>query len=354
MEARGFRACLRKDFMSTDIPVSHHFFESDRSAIIKKMGPDRLIECLRQMLLIRNFEIRAESAYQHGKIGGFFHAYIGQEAIQVAAVNVLGLNNWYITSYRCHALALLTGASLEELMAELYGRATGNAKGRGGSMHFFTERLLGGFGIVGGQIPIATGAAFAIKYRKQKEEVAICFLGDGAVAQGTFHESLNLASLWDLPCIYVIENNLWGMGTSVQRAISVSRLAEDKASSFNMKGYTFDGMDFFNCYGGFHHVHQEVLETSRPVLVEVITERFRGHSISDPGLYRTKDILKQSMQRDPILMLQQVLIEEGIMTLEKVKSFDKEMREKVVAAMDYADQSPWPDPITLEEDVFAP
>src|SRR5262249_52487406 len=152
--------------------------------------------------LIRNFEVRAESAYQHGKIGGFFHAYIGQEAIQVAAVNVLGLNNWYITSYRCHALALLTGASPEELMAELYGRAAGNAKGRGGSMHFFTDRLLGGFGIVGGQIPIATGAAFTIKYRGQKDEVAICFLGDGAVAQGAFHESLNLAALWDLPCIY--------------------------------------------------------------------------------------------------------------------------------------------------------
>src|SRR5262249_29322849 len=160
----------------------------------------------------------------------------------------------------------LLGATPKELMAELYGRATGNAKGRGGSMHFFTERLLGGFGIVGGQIPIGTGAAFALKYRDIKNEVSVCFLGDGAVAQGAFHESLNLASLWDLPCIYVIENNMWGMGTAVERAISVKHLAEDKAVGYGLKGYTLDGMDFFNCYAGFAHVYREVLKASRPVL----------------------------------------------------------------------------------------
>lgn len=338
-------------------PTAHpdyHFFQADRAKILQELGAETLLRCLRQMLLIRNFEIRAESAYQHGKIGGFFHAYTGQEAIQVAAVHALGLKNWYITSYRCHALALLLGASLNELMAELYGRETGNAKGRGGSMHFFTERLLGGFGIVGGQIPIATGAAFTIKYLDQKEEVAICFLGDGAVAQGAFHESLNLASLWDLPCIYVIENNQWGMGTAVSRAICVPRLAEDKAASFRMKGYTFDGMDFFNCYEGFKHVHQEVLETQRPVLIETVTERFKGHSISDPGLYRTKEDLKACMQRDPLLLLQQALIEANIVTAEQVKAMDKEAREVMVAAMEYADKSPWPDPRMLEQDVFAP
>ena len=174
-------------------------------------------------------------------------------------------------------------------MAELYGRSTGNARGRGGSMHLFTDRLLGGFGIVGGQVPIATGAAFTIKYSDKKNEAAVCFLGDGAVAQGAFHESLNLASLWDLPCIYVIENNQWGMGTAVEKAISVPRLAEDKAPGYSMKGYTLDGMDFFNCYAGFEHIYHEVIATSRPVLVEVVTERFKGHSISDPALYRSKD-----------------------------------------------------------------
>ncbi len=240
------------------------FFPYDQKALLARLGQGSLLDALKRMLLIRNFETRAESAYLQGKIGGFFHSYIGQEAIQTAVVQVMGVENWWITSYRCHALALLLGATPKELMAELYGRATGNAKGRGGSMHLYTERLLGGFGIVGGQVPIAMGAAFTIKYLGKKREVAVCFLGDGAVAQGAFHESLNLASLWNLPCIFVIENNQWGMGTAVNRAISVELLAEDKAPGYNMKGYTFDGMDFFNCYAGFEHVYQEALKTSRP------------------------------------------------------------------------------------------
>jgi len=329
-------------------------FKVDRQAVVAKLGPDILKECLSRMLLIRNFELRAEAAYQQGKIGGFFHAYIGQEAIQTAAVQALGPNNWYATSYRCHALALLLGATPTELMAELFGRATGNARGRGGSMHFFTDRLLGGFGIVTGQVPIATGAAFTLKYQDNKEEVSICFMGDGAVPQGSFHESLNLASLWDLPCIYVIENNLWGMGTAVQRAVCVPCLAEDKAPGYNLKSYTFDGMDFFTCYGAFEHIFNEVKITSRPVLVEAITERFKGHSISDPGLYRTKENMKLIQKRDPILILQNELLEAGIMSEEQMKSMDKEMKERVLAAIDYADKSPWPDLQTLEEDVFAP
>lgn len=332
----------------------YNFFAVDRNAIIKKLGQDVLKECLGKMFLIRNFEVRAEAAYQQGKIGGFFHSYIGQEAIQTACMQALGPHNWYAASYRCHALALLLGENPDELMAELFGRSTGNAKGRGGSMHFFSDRLLGGFGIVAGQVPIATGAAFSIKYKNVKGEVAICFLGDGAVPQGSFHESLNLASLWNLPCIYVIENNQWGMGTAVEHAVCVPRLAEDKASGYNMKGYTFDGMDFFACYGGFDHVFHEVLETDRPVLVEVVTQRFKGHSISDPGLYRTKESLKEAMQRDPIALMQHTLLEAEIMTEEQVKALDKEMRERVLAALEFAEKSPWPDPLTLEEDVFAP
>lgn len=340
--------------MTTSQSNALRFFPSDPHKVINALGKDVLIENLRRMLAIRNFEIRAEAAYQQGKVGGFFHAYIGQEAIQTAVLQAIGPDNWFATSYRCHALALLLGATPNELMAELYGRSTGNAKGRGGSMHFYTDRLLGGFGIVGGQIPIATGAAFTIKYLKKPKEVAICFLGDGAVAQGAFHEALNLAALWDLPCIYVIENNMWGMGTAVERAISVNRLAEDKAAGYNMKAYTLDGMDFFNCYAGFSHIYHEVCETHRPVLVEAVTERFRGHSISDPGLYRSKENLKVCMQRDPIALLQQVLIEEGMLDQERVKQMDKHERERVVEAMKFAEESPWPDPITLEEDVFAP
>ncbi len=332
----------------------YHFFQSDKEKVIGSLGKEKLLACLKEMLLIRNFEIRAESAYLAGKVGGFFHSYMGQEAIQTAAVLAMGTENWWSTSYRCHALALLLGATPNELMAELYGKATGNAKGRGGSMHFYTPRLMGGSGIVGGQIPLGTGAAFSIKYLKKKE-VSTCFMGEGAVAQGAFHESLNIASLWDLPCIYVIENNQWGMGTSVERAISVAPIAEIKAPSFGMKGYTFDGMDFFNCYAGFKHVYEEVIRTSRPVLVEVITERFRGHSISDPAAYRTKDSLQQCMEeRDPLVIMLKVLNSAGIISEDGYHKLDKEQKELVVAAMKFAEESPWPDPITLGEDVFAP
>lgn len=329
-------------------------FPYEQKQLIAQVGKEKLIKALKWMLLIRNFEIRSEAAYQQGKVGGFFHSYIGQEAIQTAAFMVLGPNNWYITSYRCHALALLLGATPHEIMAELYGRVTGNAKGRGGSMHLYTEKMLGGFGIVGNQVPVATGAAFTIKYTEKKEEVAICFLGDGAVAQGAFHESLNLASLWNLPCIYVVENNQWGMGTAIERAVAVGRLAEDIAPAYDMKGYTFDGMDFLNCYAGFQHVRQEVLATSRPILIEALTERFRGHSISDPALYRSKDLLKECMEKDPIPYFQRLLVEAKIGDEELFKTMDKEARDLVMAAMKYADESPWPDPITLEEDVYAP
>lgn len=339
-----------------------HLFSHDLEKVVKHIGKEKLIENLKKMLLIRNFEIRAESAYLQGKVGGFFHSYVGQEAIQTSAVDVMGIKQWWITSYRCHALALLLGATPNELMAELYGRAAGNALGRGGSMHFFTEDLLGGFGIVGGQIPIATGAAFAVNYKKKfpniknvaSKDVAVCFMGDGAVAQGAFHESLNIASLWNLPCIYVIENNEWGMGTHVDRAISVEGIAEKKAPGYGMKAYTFDGMDFFNCYAGFQHVFDEVKKTSRPVLIEILTERFKGHSVSDPGLYRSREDLSKCMERDPLNIMLKTLISFKMLNEEEYKAYDKEQKDIVMAAMEYADKCPWPDPIHLEEDVFAP
>ena len=330
-----------------------HFFPANKREVAVALGKETLLHCLEQMLLIRNFEVRAESAYLQGKVGGFFHAYTGQEAIQTAALAVMGKDQWWVTTYRCHALALLLGATPNELMAELYGKITGNAKGRGGSMHFYTDRLLGGFGIVGGQIPIATGAAFTAKYLKTKE-VSICFLGDGAVAQGAFHESLNLAALWNLPCIYVIENNQWGMGTSVERAISVEPIAEKKAGSFGMKGYTVNGMSFFDCYSAFEHIFKEVQKDSRPVLVEMITERFKGHSISDPGLYRSKECLSEAMEKDPIQTLFKEMSSLGMITEEELQALDHKQKEIVIASMKYAEESPFPDPITLEEDVYAP
>lgn len=323
-------------------------------SLIKKLGPKRVIAALEKMALIRHFELRGEAAYQHGFVGGFFHASSGQEAIQTAILEACGPKNWYVGTYRTHALALLLGIPPDELMAELYGRTTGNAKGRGGSMHSYTDRMLGGFGIVGGHLSIAAGAAFSIKYRHQKGEVAICFLGDGAVAQGSFHESLNLASLWNLPVIYVIENNQWGMGTHVSRAICVEHIAEKQGPSYDISSYTLDGMDFFNCYAGFEHIHKEVLKTGRPVLVECLCERFRGHSISDPALYRSKEELQKVLGRDPIINLRHTLEEEKILTEAQYKAIDKKQKERVISAMKFAEESPWPSLTTLEEDVYAP
>ena len=195
--------------------TTHYSFYPSDPNILGSLDKELIIKMLKEMLLIRHFENRAEAAYLEGKVGGFFHAYTGQEAIQVAAVNAIGVNNWWITTYRCHALALLTGATPNECMSELYGKANGNAMGRGGSMHLYSDTMLGGFGIVGGQVPIAVGAGFAAKYLEE-DKISIGFLGDGAVAQGAFHESMNLASLWDIPTMIVIENNQWGMGNRSQ------------------------------------------------------------------------------------------------------------------------------------------
>lgn len=337
---------------------SPHSDKSTSAEMVKKMidnlGKEQLIEDLKKMLLIRHFELRGESAYQHGFVGGFFHAYSGQEAIQTAAMRIFGPNNWYLGTYRTHALALLLGVSPDELMAELYGRMTGNTKGRGGSMHFFAERMLGGFGIVGGHLSIGAGAAFSLKYLKKKGEIAICFLGEGAVAQGSFHETLNLASLWDLPVLFVIENNQWGMGTHVSRAICVERIAEKQAASYNISGYTLNGMDYFNCHAGFEHIRKEILKNGRPIVVECICERFRGHSISDPGFYRTKEEMQKVMGKDPIVFLKNHLEKAGLLDEESFKAADKAEKERVIKAMQFAEESPWPSAANLEEDVYAP
>lgn len=332
----------------------YHFFSFQLERVVAELGKEGLLHVLSQMLQIRNLELRGEAAYQQGKVGGFYHSYMGQEAIQVGCLAACGDQHWFTTTYRCHALAYLLGATPNEIMAEFYGKATGNAGGRGGSMHLYADRLLGGLAIVGGHIPIATGAAFSIKYLKQKDLVSFCFMGDGAVVQGAFHESLNLAALWNLPCVYVIENNQWGMGTAVDRAVCVHPMGEHFAKAYDISSYTLDGLDFFSCYAGFQAAMEEVLRTSRPVLIEAVTERFRGHSISDPGLYRSKEDLQKTMQRDPILRLKYAMIEAGMLTEEQFQEMDRHAKETAIAAMKFAEESPFPDPMTLEEGVFAP
>ena len=335
-------------------PSAYHFHPFDKEAIIQSLGKEKLLHHLHQMLLIRNLEIRGEAAYQMGKVGGFYHSYIGQEAIQTACIASCGTNHWYTTTYRCHALAYLLGVTPNEFMAELYGKATGNALGRGGSMHLYADRLLGGLAIVGGHVPIATGAGFSLKYQEQKELVSFCFMGEGAFAQGAVHESLNIASLWDLPCIYVIENNQWGMGTKVSKAICSQPIAETFAKAYKISSYTLDGQDFFQCYAGFRAALKECTQTSRPILIEAITQRFKGHSISDPGLYRSKEEVVKIQEKDPIILLKNELIEKGFLTQERFHEMDLEARQIAIDAMEFADKSPDPDVVTLEEGVFAP
>ena len=312
------------------------------------------LAALRNMLRIRQFELRAEASYQEGKVGGFFHSYIGQEAIQVAVLSAFGGDHWYTTSYRCHALALLLGASPCELMAELYGKANGNAGGRGGSMHFYTERMLGGFGIVGGQIPVATGAAFSLNYLEKRDQLSFCFLGEGATVQGAFHESLNLASLWKLPVVYIIENNQWGMGTSVKRAVAVEKLGEQMAGSYGIPGITLDGMDWFLLYGELSKWGKWVLEHRKPVLIEAITERFRGHSISDPGLYRSREELRECQQRDPLTLMKEKCMQKGWLSEEQYDQWQREFAREMKEAVRKAEKAQWPSTATLEEGVFAP
>jgi pyruvate dehydrogenase E1 component alpha subunit len=329
-------------------------FPSDTKQVAKKLGKERTLACLEKMLECRNFELRAEAAYQQGKVGGFLHLYIGQEAIQTALIGAIGVDHWFIASYRCHALALLLGETPESLMKELYGKADGNTFGRGGSMHMYSKRMLGGFAIVGGQIAIGTGAAFSLKYLNKKGEIAVTFFGDGAMAQGSFHESMNLASLLSVPCMYVLENNKWSMGTPLYRTIAnhehFPRMA---AAAYDIKYMRLDGMDLFNCYAGFQEAYSHIQSTGRPILVECMTERFRGHSISDPALYRSKEELKACMERDPILLLKNFAMAQGWLTAEEYKALDKKCRDSILAAVKAAEEDPWPDVASLESGVYA-
>jgi pyruvate dehydrogenase E1 component alpha subunit len=339
----------------SDQHPSFSFFQGNPDVIASELSKNCLLEMFQQMLLIRQFEIRAETGYQQGKIGGFLHLYIGEEAIQTAAVKAIGIENWWSTTYRCHALALLLGETPHSLLAELYGRSSGNAGGRGGSMHLYSRRMLGGFAIVGGGIPVATGAALSCKYLKKNDEISVCFFGDGAVPQGVFHESLNIASMWSLPCLYVVENNKWSMGTPLFRTLANHNLfLEDAAKSYDMRYLRLDGMDMLQCYAGFKEAHRYIIKEQRPVLIECHTDRFRGHSISDPGLYRSKDTLKACMERDPILLMKDYLIVHKFLTEEEFKNMEKTCREEISVAASSAEGDPWPDPRELEDGVLGP
>src|SRR5712672_1562518 len=292
---------------------------------------ETLLKIFHQMLLIRRFEEKCAESYSLGKIGGFCHLYIGQEAVGVGAISALRDDDYVITSYREHGQALAKGISADAVMAELFGKSGGCSSGKGGSMHLFDKSVnfLGGHAIVGGQIPLATGVAFASKY-KETDQVTLCFFGEAAVNQGAFHESLNMAQLWKLPCIYICENNQYGMGTSLARSMSLQNIAQ-KACSYEMAAEFVDGMDVLAVREATLRAVERARKGYLPTLLEVRTYRFMGHSMSDPGNYRTRAEIEKYQERDPIKLFTASLKEEGII----------------------ADKSPEPSAEELYTDIYA-
>ena len=310
---------------------------------------------LRQMMLIRRFEEKAGEAYSLGKIGGFCHLYIGQEAVAVGSLAALGPDDYITCSYREHGHALARGITAKAVMAELFGKAAGCSGGKGGSMHLFDASLgfLGGHGIVGGHIPLATGMAFAAKYR-ETSQVAVCYFGEAAVNNGAFHEALNMAALWKLPAIYICENNRYGMGTALERASAIYDISE-RACSYDMANEVVDGQDVLAMHTAMDRTVQRARNEKLPTLLEVRTYRFMGHSMSDPihGHYRTREEVEDQRKRDPIAVWSQRLIADGVMDDSGVRALDKEVVEEVEEAYQFADQAPDPDLEELYKHVYA-
>ena len=328
---------------------------ADKDAAVNGgLSADDKRELFRQMLRIRRFEERALRAYQAGKIGGFLHLYIGQEAVAVGALSVAGENDHCITAYRDHGHALMAGMSMRECMAELFGKITGCSKGKGGSMHFFApdKRYWGGHGIVAGQTPLGAGIAFALKYR-EIDGCCLCFMGEGAVNQGAFHESLNLAALWKLPVVYIIENNRYSMGTSQQRSSAGIRLAK-RAEGYDMAWGTCNGHDIYAVRAetrkAIDRAHTECL----PTVLEIDTYRYRGHSVSDPDkTYRSKEEIEDYRKmRDPITLYRDILFDEGVADEDSVKQMDQEIRQETEDAFKFADSSPFPDAEDIVRNVY--
>jgi pyruvate dehydrogenase E1 component alpha subunit len=316
---------------------------------------EELHRFLRRMLLYRRFEEKAEEAYAIGKIGGFCHLHIGQEGSAEGTIGPLRADDYVVSAYREHTQALAKGLEPKAVMAELYGRGQGASGGKGGSMHIFgaEEAFMGGHGIVGGQIPLATGMGWAIKYRGE-DRVALCFMGEAAVNQGALHESLNMASIWDLPVIYVVENNEYGMGTAFRR-VSATRV-EERASAYGIPASVVDGQDVLETYRHFERLFQEVRSGGGPRFVEVRTYRFRGHSMSDPvsGTYRSKEEVSERTDRDdPIKLLRDRLFDAELLTPEELKAMDEEARGLVQEAADFAENAPPPDPAELYTNVYS-
>ncbi len=322
-----------------------------KKSTASSLSRDEKIKLYRDMVRIRRFEERSLHAYQQGKIGGFLHLYIGQEAIAVATASLMKENDHIITAYRDHGQALSVGMTMNECMAELYGKFTGCSKGKGGSMHFFApeKRYWGGHGIVGGQTPLGAGIAFALKYKKV-EGCCLCLLGDGAVNQGAYHESLNLAALWNLPVIYVIENNRYSMGTSQKRSSAGAPLAR-RAEGYDMEWEVIDGSSVYEIRDKLAPFMDRAREEQIPAVVEIQTYRYRGHSVADANheKYRSKkEIENYKKNHDPIMLFQRTLQKEGILKEAAIEEIDREAKKEAADSAKFADESPLPP----EEEIF--
>ncbi|HET9438880.1 MAG TPA: pyruvate dehydrogenase (acetyl-transferring) E1 component subunit alpha [Longimicrobiales bacterium] len=319
--------------------------------------PDRatLHHLLEQMLVGRRLEEKSAEAYALGKIGGFCHLYIGQEAVAVGAFSALRADDYVITAYRDHVQALAKGMSARSILAELYGRIGGASKGKGGSMHLYSaeHNFMGGWGIVGGQVPLAIGFGWASKYRKE-DKVTLCFMGEAAVNQGAFHESLNMAALWKLPVIFIVENNRFGMGTAWERASSLYDISQ-KAHAYDMPSAVADGMNVIDMRAKVLEAVERARSGGTPTLIEARCHRFMGHSMSDPvhGVYRTKEEVEEAKQRDPIRIFIDYLKDNNHISDEEVKAIDQRAHEIVEDAAEFADNSPEPGIEELYTDVYA-
>lgn len=310
------------------------------------------LEWFSAMLLVRRFEERAGEAYTRAKVGGFLHLAIGEEASVVGAVRAIRDSDWLISTYRSHGHALARGTPPGAVMAELYGRVTGASRGRGGSMHIFDveRRFMGGWGIVGGNVPIGAGFALASSYRGDSE-ATLCVLGDGATNQGTFGETLNLAALWRLPVVFLVTNNRFGMGTALERHSAVTDLVR-KGEGLGVEGRRCDGMDIVDTCAAVAEAIEIARSERRPILVEAQTYRFRGHSMADPERYRSREQVEEWRKRDPIEGFAARLGEAGLLSDEARARLDAEAVAKVDAAVEFAEQSPEPPPESLHDDVY--
>ena len=319
------------------------------------MDRDELFSLYRQMLLIRRFEEKSAEMYALAKIAGFLHLYIGEEAIAVGAIAALRPDDYVISAYRDHGHCLARGSDPGKVMSELFGKATGLCQGKGGSMHLvdLPKRFMGGYAIVGGHIPLATGLAFASKYQKQ-DLVTVCFFGEGAVPSGQAHEAFNLAALWKLPVIFICENNRYGMGTPVQRAVALYENVAEAARSYGIAAERVDGMDVLAVRDLMRKVVDQVRAGQGPYFIEAMTYRFMGHSMADPshGHYRSKDEVEEHRKRDPLTLLKETMLGQAQCTEADFKQLEREVGEVVTAAVTFADESPFPDPVSLHADVM--